>query len=184
MRHSTLAVLPRQVYSGQGMASEIKTDAAEEAEKLLDAAWPHRAIPVDPIGIARTAGLRVVDAPLDEDTLGALIKMPGQEPTIMVNAGDSEHRKRFTCAHELGHWVHRRADEEEYSSVDLRSPLSATGDDPNEIFANEFAASLLMPEEKFRHAHALGRNDILLGIEFNVSREAAQFRLKNLGLTE
>ncbi len=171
------------VYSEWTMVSAIKTEAAQEAEKLLDAAWPLRLTPVDPIAVARTAGLRVVDAPLPEETLGALIKTPGEEPTIMINDGISEHRRRFTCAHELGHWVRRRADEEEYSSVDLRGPLSSDGDDPEEIFANEFAASLLMPEEEFRHAHTLGRNDILLGIEFNVSREAAQFRLKNLGLT-
>jgi Zn-dependent peptidase ImmA (M78 family) len=165
------------------MTSEIKTEAAREAARLLTAAWPF-GIPVDPVSIARTAGLRVLEAPLDEDTLGALIKQPGQEPTIMINQNDPENRKRFTCAHELGHWVRRSKEAEEYTTVDLRSGLSTTGDDPEEVFANEFAACLLMPEDNVRTLHAGGHNDIEMAIQLKVSREAMQFRLKNLGLTD
>jgi Zn-dependent peptidase ImmA (M78 family) len=159
-----------------------KKEAAQEAERLIAAAWPFRAIPVDPIAIARTAGLRVVAAKLDDDTLGALIKTPGREPTIMINESDPENRKRFTCAHELGHWVARSDEADEYSTIDYRGGLSATGDDPDEVFANEFAACLLMPEQDLRRMLSLGRNDIQLAIEFQVSREAMQFRLKNLHL--
>lgn len=166
------------------MPTQIKKEATEEAEKLLDVAWPLRVIPIDPIAIARTAGLRVLDAALEEDTLGALVKQPYRDPVIMLNASDPDNRKRFTCAHELGHWVRRSDEAEEYTTVDLRGPLSATGDDPDEVFANEFAASLLMPEDDVRRLKMLGRNDVLLSIEFKVSREAMQYRLKNLGLME
>jgi Zn-dependent peptidase ImmA (M78 family) len=162
--------------------SQIKTEAADQAARLLTTAWPFGAIPVDPVTIARAAGLRVVDAPLDEDTLGALIKTPGKEPTIMINQSDPDNRKRFTCAHELGHWVRRSEETDEYTTIDLRSGLSATGSDPEEVFANEFAACLLMPEPAVRRMHAGGLNDIQLSIEFKVSREAMQFRLKNLAL--
>jgi Zn-dependent peptidase ImmA (M78 family) len=163
------------------MTSEIKTNAAKEAAKLLAATWPF-GIPVDPVTIARAAGVRVVEAPLDSDTMGALIKQPGQEPTIMLNQGDADNRKRFTCAHELGHWVQRSDEAEEYATIDLRSGLSAMGDDPDEIFANEFAACLLMPEDTVRVLHMQGLNDIEMAIQFKVSREAMQFRLRNLGL--
>lgn len=163
------------------MTSQIKIKAAEEAARLLTTAWPF-GIPVDPVSIARAAGLRVVNAPLDQDTMGALIKQPGQDPTIMINQSDSENRRRFTCAHELGHWVQRAEEAEEYSTIDLRSGLSATGNDPGEVFANEFAACLLMPEVTIRALDAQGLNDIEMAIQFKVSREAMQFRLKNLGL--
>jgi len=166
------------------MTSQIKNEAAEEAARLLATAWPFGSIPVEPVTIARAAGLRVVYAPLDADTLGALIKSVGQEPTIMINESDPDNRKRFTCAHELGHWVRRSDESEEYSTVDLRGPLAATGDDPEEVFANEFAACLLMPEPAVRSLRADGLNDIQLTIQFQVSREAMQFRLKNLGLME
>lgn len=58
------------------MASAVKREAARDAAKLLQELWG-RPIPVDPAFIARAAGLRVVEAPLDEDTMGALVKRPG-----------------------------------------------------------------------------------------------------------
>jgi Zn-dependent peptidase ImmA (M78 family) len=161
--------------------SQIKKEASTEAAQLLEIAWSPGQIPVDPVAIARSAGIRVVEAKLDEDTLGALVKAPREDPVIVINESDQDNRKRFTCAHELGHWMRRSVDDE-YTSIDLRSDLSRTGNDPEEIFANEFAASLLMPETEFRAQHDLGRNPKLLAIEFKVSPEAAAFRLKNLGL--
>jgi Zn-dependent peptidase ImmA (M78 family) len=163
------------------MTSEIKTEAAKDAAKLLTAVWGG-AIPVDPVSIARTAGLRVLDASLDENTLGALVKQPGQDPTILINESDSENRKRFTCAHELGHFVRRSEEADEYETIDLRNSLSATGLDPEEIYANEFAACLLMPEDDVRRFVQMGLDDLEMAIRFRVSREALQFRMTNLFL--
>jgi Zn-dependent peptidase ImmA (M78 family) len=163
------------------MASDVKTEAAKDAARLLKAVWGD-AIPVDPVLIARAAGLRVLDASLDTNTLGALIKQPGQDPTILLNANDSENRKRFTCAHEIGHFVRRSEEADEYTTVDLRNSLSATGQDPEEVYANEFAACLLMPEADVRHFVEMGLDDLEMSIRFKVSREAIQYRLKNLGL--
>ena len=157
-------------------------EAAEDAVKLLMAAWGE-AIPVDPVAIARAAGLRVLEAELDEKTLGALVKNPGQDPVILLNQGDSDNRKRFTCAHELGHFVRRSEEAEEYATVDLRNSHSSTGQDPEEIYANEFAASLLMPEDKVKTFVEAGMSDLEMAIQFKVSREAMQNRLTNLDLT-
>lgn len=165
------------------MTSNIKHEAARDAAKLLKATWG-RGIPVDPVAIARTAGLRVLDAPLDSDTMGALIKQPGRDPTILLNESDSPNRRRFTCAHEIGHFVRRSEEADEYSTIDLRNGLSETGKDPEEIYANEFAACLLMPEDDVRIMHATGLSDLEMAIRFRVSREAMQYRLKNLGLME
>lgn len=164
------------------MTSEIKQEAAKDAAKLLKAVWG-RAIPVDPVAIARAAGLRVLDASLDENTLGALVKQPGQDPTIIINESDSDNRKRFTCAHELGHFVRRSEEAEEYETIDLRNALSATGLDQEEIYANEFAACLLMPEDDVRRFVAMGLDDLEMAIRFKVSREALQFRMANLSLS-
>src|ERR1700684_1249177 len=165
------------------MTSAVKTEATRDAAKLRDAVWAP-VIPVDPVAIARNAGLRVLEAELDENTMGALIKQPGQEPTIMLNQNDGENRKRFTCAHELGHFVRRSEEADEYASVDLRSGLSAMGDDPEEVYANEFAAALLMLEDDVKALHNFGLSDLEMAIRFKVSRDAMQYRLKNLGLTE
>lgn len=157
-------------------------EAAEDAAKLLRAAWGD-AIPVDPVAIAREAGLRVLEAELDEKTLGALVKRPQQDPTILLNKGDGYNRKRFTCAHELGHFVRRSEEADEYTTVDLRNDFSASGSDPEEIYANEFAASLLMPEDEVRSLVEAGMDDLEMAIRFKVSREAMQNRLDNLDLT-
>jgi Zn-dependent peptidase ImmA (M78 family) len=164
------------------MRSEVKMEAAEDAARLMKAAWGS-AIPVDPVAIARTAGLRVLDAELDEKTLGALVKNPQQDPIILLNRHDGDNRKRFTCAHELGHFVRRSEEEDEYTTVDLRNPLSAAGQDSEEIYANEFAAALLMPEDEVRSFVEAGMDDLEMAIRFKVSREAMQHRLDNLNLT-
>ena len=158
-------------------------EAAEDAAKLLRVVGGAGA-PVDPVTIARTAGLRVLEAELDEKTLGALVKSPGEEPVILLNQGDSDNRKRFTCAHELGHFVRRSKEdgEEEYATIDLRNSLSSTGEDPEEIYANEFAASLLMPEDEVKSFVEAGMDDLEMTIRFKVSPEALQHRLTNLGL--
>jgi Zn-dependent peptidase ImmA (M78 family) len=166
---------------GAYMSSYIKNQASKDAAKLLAEAWTG-VIPVDPVRIARTAGLGVIDAALDQNTMGALVKKPGQDPTIMINKDDGENRRRFTCAHELGHYVKRSDATGEYTTVDLRSGLSTEGIDEDEIYANEFAASLLMPEREVRRLAKDGMADWEMAIRFKVSREAMQFRLKNLKL--
>jgi|HubBroStandDraft_2_1064218.scaffolds.fasta_scaffold160157_2 Zn-dependent peptidase ImmA (M78 family) len=163
------------------MPSQIKKEAARDATKLLQEVWG-RPVPIDPAFVARAAGLRVVEAPLNEDTLGALVKQPGQDPTILLNENDSPNRKRFTCAHEIGHFVRRSEEESEYTRVDLRNSLSATGEDEDEVYANEFAACLLMPEDEVRRCSKGGFSDLEMAIRFGVSRAAMQFRLKNLNL--
>lgn len=139
-------------------------------------------VPIDPVSIARRAGVRVVDAALDDNTMGALVKEPGQDPTIMINEKDSLNRRRFTCAHELGHYVRRSDQTREYTTVDLRSGLSSEGTDEEEIYANAFAACLLMPESEVLRMHGEGMFDWEMAIRFDVSREALQFRLRDLNL--
>jgi Zn-dependent peptidase ImmA (M78 family) len=163
------------------MPSNAQRQAADDAARLLAQTWTGL-VPVDPIAIARRAGLRVVDADLDEHTMGALVKLAGQDPTIMLNERDGPNRRRFTCAHEIGHYVRRSEDADEYTTVDLRSGLSSEGIDEDEIYANKFAACLLMPEGEVRRMHSEGMVDWEMAIRFAVSREAIQFRLKDLGL--
>jgi Zn-dependent peptidase ImmA (M78 family) len=176
------------------MASEIKKEATVDAAKLLGAVdWPPELLPVDPVYIARKVGVSVINAELDTDILGALVKRAGRQPTILLNEKDNEHRRRFTCAHELGHFVRRSpswssqdgpymtleaSEAAEYETVDLRSQASSEGTNPEEIYANEFAACLLMPGDQVRRF----RGEVLwaLALRFGVSEEAMTFRLKNL----
>ncbi len=77
-----------------------------------------------------------------------LVKRRGEDPEIYVHASDSLNRQRFTCAHELGHYVKRSAmGDEEWEYVEHRALLASQGTDPEEVYANKFAAGLLMSED-------------------------------------
>jgi hypothetical protein len=157
--------------------------AERDAERIRGDTWGTR-FPVDPVQIARQLGMDVLDAPLSPSVSGALVKEPGQDPTILLNAIDSPNRQRFTCAHEIGHFVKRfNEDADDYEYVDLRGPLAGAGLDAEEIYANAFAASLLMPEAEVRKLHREGRTALEMALYFDVSQEAMLYRLKNLGLS-
>jgi Zn-dependent peptidase ImmA (M78 family) len=97
-----------RAYDVVDVPSQIKKEAAAGAATMLQAAdWPPELLPIDPVYIARRIGVEVINASLDSDTLGALVKRPGERPTILINEKDNENRRRFTCAHELGHFVRR-----------------------------------------------------------------------------
>jgi Zn-dependent peptidase ImmA (M78 family) len=157
------------------------SEAAKDAESVRASAWGDD-FPVDPVRIARRLGIEVLDAQFAPNVSGALVKRPGQDPVILVNAADSPNRKRFTCAHEIGHFVRRSDSPDAYERVDLRGPLASAGQDPEEIYANAFAACLLMPEAEVRRLVKSGKSELELAQYFDVSREAMQYRLQNLRL--
>lgn len=160
----------------------IQKDAAKDAQRLLGTVWDEDKVPVDPVRIARALGLNVLDAELSDDIAGALVKRPGRDPYIVLNAGDSNKRKRFSCAHEIGHYIKRGAGDQ-YEYVDLRDQFSSRGTDPNEIYANSFAACLLMPEKQVRRLKKERKyGEVEMAVVFDVSREAMHIRLKDLGL--
>ena len=157
-----------------------------EAERLIGGVWSKIAgtlvIPVDPARIAKELGIDVFEAELDPSVSGAIIKKPNSDPTILLNRDDSTVRQRFSCAHELGHYVLHADDPEEYEYVDFRNDASSTGDVDEEMFANAFAANLLMPEDEVRRRSKDNMSAVEMAFEFRVSQESMTNRLKNLGL--
>src|SRR5579872_2579934 len=128
----------------------LDLNPVNEAERMRMSFW-RGGFPVDPVQIARTLGIDVRQAVLSPDVSGALVKKLGEDPVILMNANDAPNRQRFTCAHELGHFVERGNDPDAYEYVDLRDTIwSAAGTDPAEVFANNFAANLLMPAAEVR----------------------------------
>jgi len=125
-------------------------------------------------------GIEVVTTHLDENEDGKIEKRPGQAARIYLEASDPEVRQRFSCAHELGHFIHKL--DVDFELVLHRNKASSTGEEEDEVFANAFAASLLMPEEAVRMRVGLRMTLKQLAREFRVSREAMAHRLKSLGL--
>lgn len=140
-------------------------------------------LPVDPIVIARRLGIRVFEGKLNADVSALIKKEVGEDARVVVNQADSAVRKRFSCAHELGHYIHHRnAGDKEFAWTDYRGPLSSSGLDSEEVYANKFAAALLMPAAEVRRRYESGGRAADLAATFRVSLEAMQYRLANLDL--
>ena len=104
----------------------------------------------------------------------------------MLHKSDHNNRKRFSCAHELGHYISRiesnDIEPQQYDYIDLRNDLSANGTDPKEIFANHFAANLLMPEEAVKLLFQEKKQHFEMALYFGISPESLKYRLRSLGL--
>lgn len=163
------------------MAGHKKAEKA--AAEMLEESW-NGTLPIDPVRIAKSLGVEVLDVHPKQNVSGALVKKKGEDPSILLNAKDSRNRKRFTCAHELGHYIRRATrPEQQYEYVDYRDERSSTGTDEEERYANSFAASLLMPEVAVKGLHDQGMAAFRMAKIFGVSPESMQYRLDNLGLS-
>lgn len=132
--------------------------------------------PVDPARLAADIGIDVHVVDLPRNVSGALVSEEGMDPVILLSSIDSNNRRRFTCAHELGH--HLRGDA---NDVERRDEKASWGSDPKEIYANSFAAAVLMPAAYFRRL-AADRSVGELASIFGVSAAAVRLRCKNLDI--
>ncbi|PPF36353.1 ImmA/IrrE family metallo-endopeptidase [Rathayibacter sp. AY1A3] len=159
-------------------------DAAREAAVSTVAAFWRGGVPVDPYAVAKNLGIRVFERSLPEGTSGFIRKLVHEDAEVYLETSHSKLRKRFTLAHEIGHYIERTEiqdkPDEDFGFVEKRGGRT----DVHEFFANEFAANLLMPEEAIRSAYKRERNAILLAAEFQVSVSAMRLRLDKLRLLE
>lgn len=139
-------------------------------------------IPVPVESIAEDLlGLRVGERD-DLDCSGLLV--PAQR-RIWINAreaAESPGRRRFTIAHELGHWVCHVLEGYRAPVYCRPADLTETADRALEREANIFAAELLMPEPRVRTAVAHTGDRTELAARFSVSQEAMHWRLYSFGL--
>lgn len=131
-------------------------------------------IPVDVYALAKAHGIVVMEDDLQDNISGVLFAE--SNPIIIgVNSHHHYNRKRFSIAHELGHYFRHLAVSQLFIDVFLRDERSAKGIDPQEMDANAFAAALLMPKEaifKYLHEYPTDPHD-----EVDIRRMAARFRV-------
>lgn len=151
-------------------------------------------LPVNINQIIKEEGVELVNYTFDEDISGVLV-LNGSQSTIGVNQSHSEVRKRFTMAHELGHYILHR---DEGSSMFMDKVLYrktsnnySPKDEKLEREANFFAANLLMPKSVIdsyieeNHVDFYEDSHIQkMAEEFGVSASAMTFRLINLGIVD
>lgn len=155
---------------------------------------------IDPYIIAKSFDIEVRPADLDGSLSGFIIRDESGKVFIGVNERDSERRRRFTVAHELGHYFLHDRNEPFLDGptgrfrIMARDDVSREGTDPREIEANLFAAELLMPTERIRadleeHGHLdfIDEEDKFiseLASKYQVSVRALTIRLERLGYVQ
>jgi IrrE N-terminal-like domain len=142
----------------------------------------------------RSQGVAVEDIGDPNDKLAGFVFTAGRVGWAFVSAADPLARRRFTAAHELGHFVLHRTIMGRFRADTDATLQEADGDiaDRMEREANRFAAELLMPADvcrqradEFRAKYGCCPRGVLvyrLASELLVSREALRYRLQSLGV--
>lgn len=157
--------------------------------------------PVDIHAIAKNLFIQIVEEKAPEEISGFLLKgVDNRNSIIGVNQIHSESRKRFTIAHEIGHFLLHNYQGVHFDGktarfqVYLRNEKSSEGTNIEEREANLFAAELLMPEfllkediSNLSNIYLLDENDesiLQLKDKYQVSVRALTYRLAYLGFIE
>ncbi|MGV0738239.1 ImmA/IrrE family metallo-endopeptidase [Mycobacterium syngnathidarum] len=154
-----------------------------DAQEVLDQYWADSGgdlrLPVDPVKIARQMGAAVY---LDNLAPGVSGQLEADDwgQTILLSPDNGPNRQRFTCAHEIGHLVDRAKRGGPAVFIDYRDGRAAEGTDAAEIYANQFAAQLLMPAAEVRKLAAQGWSTQQMATRFGVSQAAMSIRRDNL----
>lgn len=180
MTEATLSVRP--IIENTGATA---TAAAETLMKTIAMDGNRINIPIDVRQVAERLGLEVQYLLLDSGTDGMIVKEAGRPCKVVVDALAHTHRRRFTLAHEIGHYVQKYqkyALGDEGGEIDYRDERSSKGTEPDERWANGFAAALLMPASAVRQFWAQGMTPEQLAEAFNVSQRSMDLRIAKLGL--
>lgn len=126
------------------------------------------------------AGISIVRRDLPPSVSGKLFFQ--DDCWIMeINKNQNPKRQRFTLAHELGHFVLHKNKNTEFNDTTFFRKNEVP--DSLEYNANEFAAQILMPEERVNYY--IRQQDIksikTLADIFDVSSSAMRYRVEGLG---
>lgn len=141
--------------------------------------------------ICQKLGLSLFSATFTDPNLSGAIYKDNDQFKIYVNKNHPMTRKRFTIAHEIGHYISALCDS--YSKKQLFSDNQGFEDynisyRKNGLFseaeteANEIAAQILMPEIDVKHFAEQKLSIEEMSERFFVSQAAMSIRLYSLGV--
>lgn len=141
---------------------------------------------VDPVKLADQLSIVVQSVEFKDPNISGMLSHEGDRYTISVNMYDSYERKRFTVAHELGHYILGHLKE---TDADLEIFRKGITGDEKEVEANKFAAALLVNSGYLKVMYEVSKIvhkdyvDIVnkLAEKFHVSRQTMHYRLKSIG---
>ncbi len=146
--------------------------------------------------LASALGVTIQYKPADDKLSGFLIRdLKNHRAVIGVNSSHPQNRKRFTIAHEIGHFLLHESEKvymdgiNNIFRVQHRNQDSSKGSSVEEKEANLFAAELLMPKkflakdlDNCSTLNLLDEEELKkLADSYQVSTQALTFRLAYLG---
>lgn len=152
---------------------------SSETKKLLKSVGIdiYTRAPTSPISLKKICekiGLRYKLMPLDQNTCGMLVRSV-KGPYIILNAEHPYTRRRFSEAHEIGHFM-----------LGHDSDVSQANDQNRyeEVEANKYASCLLMPDELLYHVHKERRSIKEMAYWFRVSPISVAIRCSQFGIRQ
>ena len=125
--------------------------------------------PVNLQNLVTSLGGEITNLTEESSIYGSVKRTENNRFIISVPPNQNEHKKRFTIARELGHlFLHMGFPEEDIEMY----KISAS---EQEYQANEFAACLLMPEQKF--IEVVMNNTNISSAEVNIKAVAQYFNV-------
>lgn len=167
----------------------------EEASLIAAGFYKNYSLDLD--ALCDHLNIKLFEAKYDDNNVSGAITKENGGWTIVVNELHPPRRRRFTVAHELGHYfaiINNSLPAVEYlednnNVIKDYFILNRNGSVEDDVYqierqANMIGAALLMPEDKVRAlvAQKLSPNEITS--LFGVSEAALSFRLKALGLLD
>jgi hypothetical protein len=173
-----VAPCPDSSVEGSALVLPVRDARAGKLRTRYHACFSRAELPVPVESIAADLlGLHVEEGMIQ--CSGMLVVA---ERRIVLRNDETQARRRFTLAHEVGHWVCHVL-EGRVAPAYCRSEDVAPGAERTlEREANLFAAELLMPEAAVRAASTDEPQIEQVATRFAVSAEAMHWRLYNLGL--
>lgn len=165
-------------FSSQPKAQPDTIRAERELNERLSAAGLAQ-VPMNIEAVAEFLGLEVVEEIMDNDLSGYLEERNGSW-IVGVNALHHKNRRRFSIAHEIAHYVLHVGQQQQFRDTTFARRTSESN--PMERDADNFAANLLMPENRVRELISSGVTTLSgLAENFGVSALAMKYRVKELG---
>lgn len=159
--------------------SNIKIELEDFAQDVLVKNDMYK-IPIDLISLANNNNIDVYEKEL-EDKISGAIKYDKEKNKyiILLNKNDHYNRKRFTLAHEIGHFF---LDKEILESDEIHVDILYRNSDEKEKEVDYFAGALLMPKRLIEIMYKDNPTISELAEIFEVSESAMTVRLDILGL--
>ena len=131
--------------------------------------------PTSPISLrllCTRIGLQYKKVPMSENTCGMMVRS-SNGPYIAINANHPYTRRRFSTAHEIGHFVlgHK-------TGITIWNKQNHK----DEVQANKYASSLLMPDELFVYIHKRFQTIKDMAVWFRVSEISVAIRCMQFGI--